>query len=60
MLLKEDNQPQNEWSLCRVVEVMTGDDGFVGKAKVAIGLPNLDNKGRRITSIAYLERPIHK
>ena len=60
VLLKEDNQPRNEWSLCRVVEVMTGDDGLVRKARVAIGQPNLDSKGRRRTSIAYLERPIHK
>ena len=49
MLLKEDNQRQNEWSFCRVVEVTTGDDGLVHKATVAIGQPNLDNKGRRIT-----------
>ena len=27
---------------------------------MAIGQPNLDNKSRRRTSIAYLERPIHK
>ena len=60
VLLKEDNQPRNEWSLCRVVEVMTGDDGLVRKARVAIGQPNLDSKGRRRSSIAYLERPIHK
>ena len=56
MLLKEDNQTQNEWSLCRVVEAMTGDD----KARDAIGQPNLDSKGRRRTSIDYLERLIHK
>ena len=60
VLLKEDNQPRNEWSLCRIVEVKIGDDGLVRTAKVAIGQPNLDNKGRRRTSNAYLERPIHK
>lgn len=56
VLLEEDNQPRNEWSLCHVVEVMTGDD----KARVAIGQPNLDSKGRRRTSIDYLERLNHK
>ena len=60
VLLKEDNQPRNEWSLCRIVEVKIGDDALVRTAKVAIGQPNLDNKGRSRTSNAYLERPIHK
>ena len=60
VLLKEDNQPRNEWSLCRVTEVMTGDDGLVRKATVAIGQPDLDSKGRRKSKISYLERPVHK
>ena len=60
VLLKKDNQPRNEWSLCRVTEVMTGDDGLVRKATVAIGQPDLDSKGRRKSKISYLERPVHK
>lgn len=60
VLLKEDNQPRNEWRLCRVVEVQTEDDGLVRKARISVGQPDLDTKGRRRTSVTYLERPIHQ
>ena len=59
VLLKEDNQPRNEWRLCRVVEVEIHDDLCVTQM-YRVGQPNIDNKGRRRTSDAYLERPIHK
>ena len=60
VLLKEDSQPRNEWSLGRVVEVITDDDNLVRKVKVAVGQPNSDNKNRRKTAIVHIERPIHK
>ena len=43
------------------MEEAYGDpDGYVRKVKLAVGDASLDDKGRRVKHISYLERPVQK
>ena len=48
------------WQIARVEEAYCDPDGYVRKAKLAVGDVTLDGKGRRVKNISYLERPVHK
>ena len=48
------------WALARVEEVMVDPDNHVRKVKLRIADSNLDKNGKRIHSVKFLERPIHK
>ncbi|XP_046548628.1 uncharacterized protein LOC124258605 [Haliotis rubra] len=60
VLLKDDNLPRNLWRLCRIYEVYKSKDNLVRKVKIAIGDPSLSHDGKRMNTVTYLERPIHK
>ena len=60
VLINEENIPRNQWHMGRVVEVNVDDDGLVRKAKLMVGTSSLNSKGKRVDSVKYLERPIHK
>ena len=60
VLIKDDLQPRSSWSIAKVTEVKVGADQAVRSAKLLIGTPNLDKKGKRKSSLTYLDRPIHK
>ena len=49
-IIKDDNQPRNDWLLAVVVETFPSEDGHVRKVKVRTGNGTQN----------YLERPIHK
>ena len=60
VLIKDENLPRNEWHLGKVTETFVDKDGLVRKVRVLVGTAALDNKGKRVESQSYLERPIHK
>ena len=59
-MLKDENVPRNLWKLARVELVFPSEDGLVRKVKLAMATSYLDKQGRRVSSVQYLERPIHK
>ena len=60
VIIKDDNLPRNEWKLARVEDVYPSDDGLVRKVRLAIATAQLDNQGKRLTEVKYLERPVQK
>lgn len=60
VLIKDENLPRNAWQLARVSAVYPSSDGQVRKVQIALADSCLDNKGRRIDSVRYLERPVQK
>ena len=60
VLIKYENLARNEWHLGKVVETHIDEDGLVRKVRIMVGTAQLDNKGRRVESQSFLERPIHK
>ena len=60
VIISNDNLPRNMWQIARVEEAYCDPDGYVRKVKVAVGDAALDDKGRRVKHISYLERPVHK
>ena len=60
VIVKDDNLPRNRWKLGRIEEVYLDNDGLVRKVKLRISDPNLDNQGKRVNDITFVERPIHK
>lgn len=60
VLLKDEEQPRNQWPLARVEACETDKDGYVRKVRLLLGNSSLDAKGKRIKSSSILERPIHK
>ena len=60
VIISNDNLPRNMWQIARVEEAYGDPDGYVRKAKLAVGDATLDDKGRRVKHISYLERPVQK
>ena len=60
VIISNDNLPRNRWQIARVEEVYGDPDGYVRKVKLAVGDATLDDKGRRVKHISYLERPVQK
>ncbi|KAL9967307.1 hypothetical protein ACROYT_G025507 [Oculina patagonica] len=60
VLIKDENLPRNAWQLARVSAVYPSSDGQVRKVQIALADSCLDNKGKRIDSVRYLERPVQK
>jgi hypothetical protein len=59
VLVKDENQFRGNWVIGRVEKVTPGDDGLV--RKVYLALPSLiDDEGKRIGAVQYIERPIQK
>ena len=60
VIIKDDNLPRNQWSVGRVIEAITSDDGLVRSVKVLLADRNLDKDGKRVRARTVYERPIHK
>ncbi|XP_038055961.1 uncharacterized protein LOC119727951 [Patiria miniata] len=60
VIIKDENLPRNQWLLARIAQVFPGEDNHVRRVKLAIGDPHLDDKGKRVHSEKFLERPIQK
>lgn len=62
VIIKGNNDvPRNKWQqLARVVETYESADGYVRKVKVAVADCSIDNHGKRIKAVKFLERPIQK
>ena len=60
VIIKDDNLPRNRWKLGRIEEVYLDDDGLVRKVKLRESNPDLDSKGKRVSDVTFVERPIHK
>ena len=60
VIISNDNLPRNMWQIARVEEAYGDPNGYVRKAKLAVGDATLDHKGRRVKHISYLERPVQK
>ena len=60
VIVRNDNLPRNMWQIVRVEETYCDPDGYVRKATLAVGDVTLDDKGRRVKNISYLELPVHK
>jgi hypothetical protein len=57
VILQDDIVPRNQWKLANVTEVYPGQDGRVRRFKLLISYSTLDERGKRITKLTYLERP---
>ena len=60
VVIKDGNASRNMWKLARVEDVFISEDSLVRKVKLAIATRSLDEQGRRIDAVHYLERPVHK
>ncbi|XP_060574183.1 uncharacterized protein LOC132731902 [Ruditapes philippinarum] len=60
VMIMDENLPRGQWRLGMVSEVFPSNDDLVRKVKVQVGEPGLDNKGKRIRDMSFLERPVHK
>ena len=60
VIIRNDNLPRNMWQIARVEEAYCDPDGYVRKVKLVVGDGTLDDKGRRVKHISYLERPVQK
>ena len=60
VLVKDDNNPRNQWQLARLTEAQRGNDGLVRKVNLAIGDRQLSASGEKTRPVSLLERPIHK
>ena len=57
---KDENLPRSAWQLARVSAVYLSSDGQVRKVQVALADSCLDNTGKRVNAVRYLERPVQK
>ncbi|XP_038062623.1 uncharacterized protein LOC119733119 [Patiria miniata] len=60
VIMKDEDTPRNHWLLARIEEVYPSDDRHVRKVKLVMGDTQIDNQGKRIKPLRFLERPIHK
>ena len=56
VMIKDENLPRNVWQLARVSAVYPSSDGQVRKVQVSLADRCLDNKGKRIGTVRYLEK----
>ena len=57
--LKDEDSLRSHWSMARVIETVTDDDGLVRKVKIM--LPALlDKNGKQQSRPTVLERPVQK
>ena len=56
----DDGFPRNKWQLARVTELHQSADGHVRTITLAIADSTLDNKGRRVKPLKFLECPVQK
>lgn len=56
----DDGLSGNKWQLAPVTETHRSADGLVRTVKLAIADSTLDNKGRRVKPLNFLERPVQK
>ena len=59
VLIKDENLPRNRWQLVRVATTNQSADGRVRTVKLALASP-IDNRGRRLGDVKYLERPVQR
>ena len=60
VLICDDNAARSDWRLARVVECFTSNDNLVRSVKLQLATTQLDKKGKRLSDLTYLTRPIHK
>ncbi|XP_067946371.1 uncharacterized protein [Watersipora subatra] len=60
VILQDDSKHRNHWPLARVMETIPSKDKLVRKVKLLLADGRIDNKGRRLSSQVFLERPINK
>ena len=60
LIVKDESLPRSAWQLATVSVVYPSSDGHVRKVQVALADSFLDNKGKRIRTVQYLERPVQK
>ena len=59
-MIKDENVSCSLWKLARVSAVYPSPDGQVRKVQVALADGCLDDTGRRVASVRYLESPVQK
>ncbi|KAL4008603.1 hypothetical protein ACER0C_002455 [Sarotherodon galilaeus] len=59
VILQDDNAPRCKWKLALIVEAMESPDGKVRKVKLKTSETTFD-RGKPLTRLIYLERPVHK
>ena len=60
VILKDENLSRNRWKLARVDRTYPDNDGLTRKVRMAVAGDSVDNKGRQVRPVAYLDRPIQK
>ena len=60
VLICDENAARSDWRMARVVECFTSNDNLVRSVKLQLATSQLDGKGKRLSDLAYLTRPIHK
>ena len=60
VLLKDEDLVRCQWKLAKVVQTMPSQDNLVRKVRLLMADDTLTNKGKRVNSASYLDRPIHK
>ena len=60
VIVKDESIPRNQWKVCRVVQALPDEDGFVPKVRLEVSSANLTSNGKRRQSLSTLDKPIHK
>nr|XP_039258111.1 uncharacterized protein LOC120334671 [Styela clava] len=60
VIVVDENTPRNQWKMARIVDVYPDADGHVRRVRVHIGDSTLDERGKRIKDVLFLDRPIQK
>ena len=61
VIIKDDDDlPRNKWRLARVVKTYPSVDGYIRSVKLVLADDAIDSKGKRMTPMKYLDRPVQK
>ena len=61
VIIKDDDDlPRNKWRLARLVKTYPSVDGYIRSVKLVLADNAIDSKGKRMTPMTYLDRPVQK
>ena len=61
VIVRDDDLPRrNLWRLAVVENTYPSSDGLVRKVRLRMADSSIDAKGKRMKSVTYLDRPVHK
>jgi hypothetical protein len=60
VLIVDENSHRSEWKIGRITKLLPSKDGEVRRVTLQVGTSSLSSRGKRLTTLRFLDRPIHK